>query len=196
MITLNQQIDRLFTEWKTHGKIAIAIDIDDTIMTYRIATQSDCDEIIEILKDAKRVGAYLVIHTACNSDRYEEIVNYCTAKELPIDAINETVIDVPFGKLGSKIYANIFIDDRAGLNEALEILNDLKNRSSNGFFNAAEIALIYVGLADLDQAMNWLETSYKERFNPSLVMRPCFDPLRSDPRFQALLGRIGLKTRG
>jgi TolB-like protein/DNA-binding winged helix-turn-helix (wHTH) protein/Flp pilus assembly protein TadD len=80
--------------------------------------------------------------------------------------------------------------------EALEILNDLKNRSSNGFFNAAEIALIYVGLADLDQAMNWLETSYKERFNPSLVMRPCFDPLRSDPRFQALLGRIGLKTRG
>ncbi len=81
-------------------------------------------------------------------------------------------------------------------NEALEILNDLKNRSGDGFSNSAEIALIYVGLDDMDQAMIWLEKSYKERFNPSVLMRPCFDPLRSDPRFQALLGRIGLGSRG
>lgn len=80
--------------------------------------------------------------------------------------------------------------------EALEILNDLENRSSNGFSNAAEVALVYVGLDDLDKAMIWLERSYTERFNPSILMRPCFDPLRSDPRFQKLLGRIGINTRG
>jgi len=51
-----------------------------------------------------------------------------------------------------------------------------------------------VGLGETDQAMIWLEKSYKERFNPSLLMRPCFDPLRSDPRFQGLLRRIGLST--
>jgi TolB-like protein/DNA-binding winged helix-turn-helix (wHTH) protein/Flp pilus assembly protein TadD len=79
--------------------------------------------------------------------------------------------------------------------EALEILYDLENRSSSGFSNAAEIALVYVGLDDLDKAMIWLEKSYTERFNPSILMRPCFDPLRSDPRFQKLLGRIGLNTR-
>jgi len=77
----------------------------------------------------------------------------------------------------------------------LAILDDLKNRSGSGFSNAAEIALIYVGLDDIDQAMIWLEESYKERFNPSILMRPCFDPLRSDPRFHALLSRIGLSTR-
>jgi tetratricopeptide (TPR) repeat protein len=81
-------------------------------------------------------------------------------------------------------------------NEALEILNDLKTRPDNGFSNASEIALIYVGLEDKDQAMIWLEKSYKERFNPSLLMRPCFDPLRSDPRFQSLLNRMGLGTHG
>jgi TolB-like protein/DNA-binding winged helix-turn-helix (wHTH) protein/Flp pilus assembly protein TadD len=80
-------------------------------------------------------------------------------------------------------------------NEALEILKDLKNRPGDGFSNAAEIALIYVGLGDIDQSMIWLEKSYGERFNPSILMRPCFDPLRSDPRFQGLMGRLGLSTR-
>jgi len=77
-------------------------------------------------------------------------------------------------------------------NEALEILNDLKNRLTNGFSNASEIALIYVGLDENDQAIAWLEKAYAERFNPSILIRPCFDPLRSDTRFQDLLRRIGL----
>jgi tetratricopeptide (TPR) repeat protein len=76
--------------------------------------------------------------------------------------------------------------------EALEILDDLKNRSTNGVPNATEIALIYVGLDDKDQAMNWLERAYRERFNPSVLMRPCFDLVRPDPRFQDLIRRIGL----
>ncbi len=41
--------------------------------------------------------------------------------------------------------------------------------------------------------MTWLEAAYKERFNPSILLRPCFDPLRADPRFQALLRRMDLK---
>jgi tetratricopeptide (TPR) repeat protein len=77
-------------------------------------------------------------------------------------------------------------------NEALEVLNDLKTRLSNGFSNASEIALIYVGMGEKDQAMTSLEKAYGERFNPSVLIRPCFDPLRSDPRFQDLLRRIGL----
>jgi hypothetical protein len=52
--------------------------------------------------------------------------------------------------------------------------------------------VVYVGLDDKDQAMDWLERDYAERFNPGVLMRPVFDPLRSDPRFQDLLRRIGL----
>src|SRR5713226_1489804 len=77
-------------------------------------------------------------------------------------------------------------------NEAVRILNDLKNRSNHGVSNAPEIALIYVGLDEKDQAMAWLEKAYAERFNPGILLRPAFDPLRSDPRFQDLLRRIGL----
>jgi tetratricopeptide (TPR) repeat protein len=74
-------------------------------------------------------------------------------------------------------------------NEAVKILNDLKTRSTR---DASEIALIYLGLGEKDQAMKWLETAYAEHFNPSILVRPAFDPLRSDPRFQNLMHRIGL----
>jgi TolB-like protein/DNA-binding winged helix-turn-helix (wHTH) protein/Tfp pilus assembly protein PilF len=76
--------------------------------------------------------------------------------------------------------------------QAVKILSDLKNRSSHAFSNAPEVAVIYVGLDQKDQAMAWLEKAYEERLNPAVLVRPCFDPLRSDPRFQDLLGRIGL----
>jgi len=75
------------------------------------------------------------------------------------------------------------------IDEAVKILNDLKTRSTR---DASEIALMYVGLGEKDQAMKWLETAYAEHFNPSILVRPAFDPLRSDPRFQDLVHRIGL----
>jgi tetratricopeptide (TPR) repeat protein len=75
--------------------------------------------------------------------------------------------------------------------EAVRILTDLKNRN-HAFSNSAEIALIYAGLNENDEAMIWLEKAYQERFNPSILKRPAFDRLRSDPRFRDLLGRIGL----
>jgi len=76
--------------------------------------------------------------------------------------------------------------------EAVKILDDLKNQSKHGFSNAPEIALVYVGMDDKDQAMMWLNKAFDERFSPWVLMRPAFDPLRSDPRFQDLLHRIGL----
>jgi tetratricopeptide (TPR) repeat protein len=76
---------------------------------------------------------------------------------------------------------------------AIELLNDLKKHSKPGYSHASEIAVVYAALGDRDQAMAWLEKGYEERFNPGVLLRPGFDPLRSDPRFQNLLRRIGLK---
>ena len=76
--------------------------------------------------------------------------------------------------------------------EAVKLLDDLKKRSSTGYSYASEIAMIYASLGDTDQAMNWLEKCYEERFNPGVLLRPGFDSLRSDLRFQSLVHRIGL----
>ncbi|MGH7486118.1 MAG: tetratricopeptide repeat protein, partial [bacterium] len=79
--------------------------------------------------------------------------------------------------------------------EAMRIVKELEGRRSQQPPTDANIALIYAGLADKAQAMFWLNKAYEARFNPSILMRPAFDPLRSDARFQDLLRRIGLPNR-
>jgi tetratricopeptide (TPR) repeat protein len=78
--------------------------------------------------------------------------------------------------------------------EAMKIVKDLEDQQSQHSSTDASIGLIYVGLGDKDQAMIWLNKAYQARFNPSILVRPAFDPLRSDARFQDLLRRIGLPS--
>jgi len=76
--------------------------------------------------------------------------------------------------------------------DAIKMAEDLATKPSRLPSTDANIALIYVGLDDEDQAMIWLEKAYQARFNPSILLRPAFDPLRSKAQFQDLLGRIGI----
>jgi TolB-like protein/tetratricopeptide (TPR) repeat protein len=81
--------------------------------------------------------------------------------------------------------------DRAS---ALKYLSELKELARHGRAPAAYFAAVYAGLQDRDEAMRWLEKAYEERtdYLMYLNVEPMADPLRSDPRFQQLLHRIGL----
>ena len=59
---------------------------------------------------------------------------------------------------------------------------------------AAGFARIYAGLGDKEQTLAWLEKGYEERAAPLFYAKvgPIWDPVRSDPRFNDLLRRIGL----
>ena len=74
----------------------------------------------------------------------------------------------------------------------MKIAKDLEAGNNQNPSADADVALIYVGLGDHDQAMIWLNKAYEARFNPSILLRPAFDPLRSDARFKDLKRRIGL----
>jgi serine/threonine protein kinase len=78
--------------------------------------------------------------------------------------------------------------------DAIKILNELKARSKREFVAADCFALIYAALGDKEQAFAWLEKAYQERSDIIVGMRTAraFDPLRSDPRFNDLLRRVGL----
>jgi TolB-like protein/DNA-binding winged helix-turn-helix (wHTH) protein/Flp pilus assembly protein TadD len=76
--------------------------------------------------------------------------------------------------------------------EAIKIVQELEARDDKNPSVGADIALIYVGLGDQDQAMIWLDRAYEARFKASILLRPAFDPLRSNAQFKDLRRRIGL----
>jgi TolB-like protein/Tfp pilus assembly protein PilF len=78
--------------------------------------------------------------------------------------------------------------------EARRILQRLADTAKERYTPALAFAMVHVGLGENDQALNWLEKAYEERFNRLAYLRrePVWDPLRSDPRFLDLLRRINL----
>ncbi len=78
--------------------------------------------------------------------------------------------------------------------DAQQILNRLLELSKKRYIPAYDIAVVYMGLGATSQAFEWLTKAYEER-SGFLVYIKCdrrFDGLRSDPRYDALLKRVGL----
>ncbi len=76
-------------------------------------------------------------------------------------------------------------------------LNRLLRLSKKHYVSPYEIAVIYVGLADKDQALSWIEKAVEDRAWESVCLQvePKLDGLRSEPRFRELIHRIGLAPR-
>ncbi len=118
----NDYINRLFKEWKTHGSIILAVDFDSTISPWdSIDNKKDIERCLKLVKDVKSTGAYIVIFTACDPNRYDEIRGYCTKEGIKVDTINENPITLKYGN-ARKIYYNHLLDDRSGFIQAMDML--------------------------------------------------------------------------
>ena len=86
-----------------------------------------------------------------------------------------------YGRSGQRVQAR----------QALERLQQLNLQQP---VDAGAIVQAYIGIDNNDQAFVWREKAYAQRPSPltGLKVDPLYDPLRSDPRFQELLRRVGL----
>lgn len=77
---------------------------------------------------------------------------------------------------------------------ARRIVQDLVDAAGNPNVAPFHIAMAYVGLGETDMAFAWLERGYDERaaFMDGVKITPAFEPLHADPRWAALLRRMGL----
>jgi TolB-like protein/Flp pilus assembly protein TadD len=78
---------------------------------------------------------------------------------------------------------------------AREILRGFEERRKSAYVSAYHFAYVYVGLGELDQALDYLETALTERTGPAYSMKGSFllKPLHDHPRFRALLRRMNLE---
>ena len=79
--------------------------------------------------------------------------------------------------------------------EARRILAEMLDRSRRTNGGAFDVALVYIGLADNDQAFAWLNKAVDDRSLGFEWMHTIVDDLQRDPRFEKLRRRIGLPKR-
>ena len=79
--------------------------------------------------------------------------------------------------------------------EAQKIVNRFIEISKEKYFSPMFISRVYAGMGDVDKAIEWLEKGYEERDPVVCVVKsvPSHDYMHSDPRFQALLKKMGLE---
>jgi TolB-like protein/DNA-binding winged helix-turn-helix (wHTH) protein/Flp pilus assembly protein TadD len=112
------------------------------------------------------------------------------------DAVREgeTAVELSHGKserLAALAYTYAALGRKK---EALQALSQLKERARHTYVSAYSLALVYVGLGDVDGAFDSLEAAYREHSSwlSHLRLDHRLDRLRSDPRFRALQVRVGL----
>jgi len=108
------------------------------------------------------------------------IAEYQRAIALNDDPVPQALLGHLYAKIGKK-------------NEARQILQQLHESSKQHYVSPYLFAMIHIGLGDKDQAIDFLEKTYEDRDGYSIAfikVDPFLDPLRSDPRFEALVQKV------
>jgi serine/threonine-protein kinase len=76
--------------------------------------------------------------------------------------------------------------------EAQKFISELNEIARHRYVAPVLFMTAYIGLGDNDKALTWLERGYEEHdaWLVFLKIGPTWDPLRSEPRFQAVLRRM------
>jgi TolB-like protein/Flp pilus assembly protein TadD/phage shock protein PspC (stress-responsive transcriptional regulator) len=118
----------------------------------------------------------------------EAMAEYKKAIALDDDPLPRALLGHLYAKLGRK-------------DEALAILKQLRERresSKQRYVSPFNLVLIHIGLGQKNEAIQLLEETYEERdgYNIAFIkVEPMLDPLRGDPRFEALVQKVFAGTR-
>ena len=152
-----------------------------------------------------------------NSRQYENAVKQCRAVlELDPNFVHARVAMIPsFVQLGRYDEAvdlinrwagqeggpwmlawKTTVDSRSGrVEEARRALTELEQRAGSRPDRTATLLIAYSGAGQKERVLELLQRAYSEHSNTVVQIKvdPMYDPVRSDPRFEDLLRRIGLE---
>jgi serine/threonine protein kinase/tetratricopeptide (TPR) repeat protein len=128
--------------------------------------------------------AHYALGDACTEKRHYDraFAEFNKAIELGGRSVNHIgVLGYAYGRSGN-------------VHRAKEHLQELTARAARDYVSAMWIALVHLGLGDLESLFRWLERAFEERDGSLILITAAveFDPVREDPRFKSLLRRMGL----
>ena len=117
------------------------------------------------------------------------------SKGMYLEAIAEmrTAIELNYGS-STRGYLGMWLAKTGKHDEAVRLLAELKQEATRNYVQGYTFAVIYIGLGDKAEALNWLEKHMEARSETAnaYAVAPELDELRSEPRFKAMLKRMNL----
>jgi len=156
-------------------------------VAHALLANNRCDEALMELEKLKSVRPPLL--------RASTIAAHCYArKKMWPEAIAELPRSRNAGPRGQALLG-YFLARSGRTPEAREILSAMVDRHRRIDGGAFEVALVYAGLGDTDQAFQWLEKAIEDRSLAFDWTQSGIEELRGDPRFERIRSRLGLQSR-
>jgi TolB-like protein/Flp pilus assembly protein TadD len=180
-----------FDDAIAEGKRAVELDPlslvinADLGMNYHYARRYD-EAIAQLRKTLEMDPGYYYAHVdlgqvfSAKGAFDEAIAEYQQARSLNDDPFVLGLLGHAYASSGNKT-------------EALKILDQLKEVSRQRYVSTYSFAIVYLALGDKQEAVRWLEQCYQDRAGADIGwirVDALVDPLRDDPRFEALAEKI------
>ena len=172
-----------FKQVKDMNPLAPTVNADVGYALYMARQYDEAQETSNNALEMERQNPYtngILAHTYLGKGMYTEAI-----------AAFRRVIELG-GEPGYQIYLGAAYAKVGERGRAQAILKQLETGES--YVSPGELAILYTALGEREQAFASLERAYAahDAQLQFLHIEPAFDPLRSDPRFQDLMRRVGL----
>lgn len=125
-------LENLQKQYSKYNQLIIAYDFDDTVREWNpdkpyegvVGRHKDVVKLLQRAKE-KINNAKFICYTARDHNNpltIEYITQFCKENNIPLDTINENIIT--WYESPSKLFYNIFLDDKAGLETAVYVLEN------------------------------------------------------------------------
>lgn len=158
-------LQRLISQYQKQEKLIVAYDFDDTVSPYWCANCTQVQSILRRLRD--NIDTYFIVYTS--NDDHDKIKKFLTANDIPFDSINENAPFAPTKE--GKLFYNVFLDDKAGLGEVVNTLDQFLYLVQNGYIQkekkeevkpVEETTTVMDALASYD---DWIEQLFNSFFD-------------------------------
>ncbi len=189
LLLLERHYDRAHSELEEAERLS-PLDLQvKTLIGYFFHFRHDFDRAIEqfervLALEPSFAFAHYALGDACTQiNQFERAIKaFEKAIELGGRSVNHVgVLGYAHGRAGNR--------DRARV-----LLEELTSRASKDYVPAMWIALVHLGISDLDGLFRWLDRAWEDRDGSLILISAAveFDAVREDPRFKSLLARMGM----
>jgi len=110
------------------------------------------------------------------------------------ERVLQEAVELPAGSVYAKAVLGYVLARSGRVEKARALLDELAEEEARGYVSPVAFALLCIGLDERERALDWIERAYEERRGWLVYLRvnAVFDPLRREPRFDALVRRMKL----